>query len=491
MRMYIVSFLFLVSLLILKPIPALSAQEKELNDLRAQLKELEEVMKSQQKIVEALKEKIESKVETSHSPYSELEEDEIEQVVDNYLMKRETRKKMMKAGLIPNFQAYWDQGLRFKSEDENFKLSVGGRIMNDWGWFDEDDDIKSTIGDQVDGTEFRRARLYMEGSIYKNIGYKIEFDYAGGNAKFTDVFMELKKIPLLGNFRVGHMKEPFSLEMMDSSKYMTFMERGLNNAFVPSRNTGFTAYNHALKKGISWSAGIFRNADAFGDSQGVSSTEGGYSFSGRLTAVPWYEDNGRKLVHAGISYSYQNAFENRVRYSSRPEMNLADKFVDTGDISAESANLFNPELAIVHGPFSFQAEYTYADIDRKGSADKDLHFSGFYAYGSYYLTGENREYKREEGAFARVKPNKNFQWGSGEGKGAVELAARYSELDLSDESIEGGRLKDITAGINWYLNPNTRVTLNYVRASVDRSIGNVRLNDDSADMLAMRFYIDF
>ena len=172
-------------------------------------------------------------------------------------------------------------------------------------------------------------------------------------------------------------------------------------------------------------------------------------------------------------------------------MNLADIFVDTGDINAESANLFNPELAIVYGPFSFQAEYTYADIDLKRSADNDPRFTGFYAYGSYYLTGENRNYRRKEGVFDRTEPNKNFHWGSGEGKGAVELAARYSELDLSDEGIEGGRLQDITAGINWYLNPNTRVTLNYVHASVDRRIGDVRLDDDTADMLAMRFYIDF
>lgn len=491
MRIYFVLFLLLFSFLASRSIPALSAQETDQNDLLVQLKRLEEVMKSQQKILEALKEKIELKEEANHSPGPELEEDKIEHVIDNYLLKQETRKKMVKAGLIPNFQAYWDQGLKFKSEDGNFKLSVGGRIMNDWGWFDEDDDIKSAIGDQVDGTEFRSVRFSMQGSIYKNIGYKLELDYAGGNANFADVFMELKEIPLLGNFRVGHMKEPFSLEKINSRKFIPFLERGLNNAFTPLRNTGFTAYNHALKKRISWSAGTFLNTNAFGDSQGDSSTEGSYSFSGRLTAVPWYEGNGKKLVHTGISYSYQNAFENKLRYSSRPEINLADKFVDTGDIAAESANLFNPELAIVYGPFSFQAEYTYADIERERNAGNDLHFSGFYAYGSYFLTGENRNYKREEGAFGRVKPIKNFQWGSRKGKGAVELTARYSELDLSDEGIEGGRLQDITAGINWYLNPNTRVTLNYVHASVDRCIGNVRLDDDSANMLAMRFYVDF
>ena len=103
----------------------------------------------------------------------------------------------------------------------------------------------------------RRARFYMAGTIYENVGYKLEFDWAGGSANFNDVFMELKKVPLLDNFRVGHTKEPYSLEMMNSSKYITFMERGLNHTFTPQRNTGFMAYNHALNKRLSWSTGIF------------------------------------------------------------------------------------------------------------------------------------------------------------------------------------------------------------------------------------------
>ncbi len=73
---------------------------------------------------------------------------------------------------------------------------------------------------------------------------------------------------------------------------------------------------------------------------------------------------------------------------------------------------------------------------------------------------------------------------------AIELTARYSELDLSDEAVNAGRLDTTTLGVNWYLNPNTRVMLNYVRAKADLSnIGDTR--DGNADLLAMRFQIDF
>src|SRR3989339_1181212 len=318
----------------------------------------------------------------------------------------------------PNdFRVYWKEGLNFDSINKNFKLKIGGRIQQDWGWFTEDKEIRDTIGDQVDGAEFRRARIYLSGTIYNNIDFKMEYDFAGGGRpSFTDVFVELKEIPVVGNFKVGHFKEPFSLEELTSSNYITFMERSLPNVFAPARNTGMMLHNTLADKRMTWATGVFRNADDFGDSEGNESTEGGYSFSGRLTGLPWYEEEGRKLLHTGIGYSYQNAFQNEIRYRQRPEMGMADRFVDTGTIKdAEAAHLFGPELALVYGPFSLQTEYIFAD-----------------------------------------------------------------------EAISGGRLQDTTVGVNWHLNPNMRIMLNYVHSEAD-----VSGEDGSADLVGMRFNIFF
>ena len=166
---------------------------------------------------------------------------------------------------------------------------------------------------------------------------------------------------------------------------------------------------------------------------------------------------------------------------------MTDRFVDTGSFAAEDSNRFNPELAIVYGPFSLQTEYTFVDVDLKRSMDSDPEFSGFYVSGSYFLTGEHRKYSTKKGTFSRVKPENNYYWGKG--LGAIELTARYSELDLSDEGIDGGRLQDATFGINWYLNPNTRVMLNYVRANLDRT--DLDIDNENADLLGLRFQIDF
>ena len=123
---------------------------------------------------------------------------------------------------------------------------------------------------------------------------KIQYDFAGGTTKFKDVYLGLTEIPYLGKIRVGHMKEPFSLEEMTSSNNVTFMERALPNAFAPSRNTGLLISNHA-KERVSWGVGVFRNTNDLGVSQG----DGEFNFTGRLTGTPWHSEKGKKVVHVG------------------------------------------------------------------------------------------------------------------------------------------------------------------------------------------------
>ena len=139
-------------------------------------------------------------------------------------------------------------------------------------------------------------------------------------------------------------------------------------------------------------------------------------------------------------------------------------------------DLVGTEAALVAGPFSLQGEYMTAMTNTDDGTDPM--FSGFYAMASYFLTGENRTYKG--GLFGRVKPKKNF--GAG-GPGAWELAARYSHLDIADEAVEGGELDDITLGVNWYLNPNTRFMFNYVHAGLD-TVGQ-------SDTFQTRAQVDF
>jgi phosphate-selective porin OprO/OprP len=369
---------------------------------------------------------------------------------------------------------FWKEGLNFTTQNGDFKLKIGGRLMNDWFWSSEDDAIKANVGEQEDGVEFRRARLYFSGLIYENVEYKLQLDFEGGDADFKDAYLGLTDFPL-GKLRIGHFKEPFSLEELTSSKYITFLERALPNTFSPSRNTGVMLHNVASDERMTAAFGVFRDTDNYGEDSG---DDGGYNVTGRITALPIYENKGASLLHIGAAYSFRNP-DDSLSYDASPEAHLARDFVDTGTFASDRVDLLGLEGAWVDGPLSVQGEYIMADADRiTGSC---VGFDGYYVQASYFLTGEHRSYKTSEAAFSRVKPKKNYSYSGG--PGAWEIKARYSELDLNDDNITGGELNNVTAGLNWYLNPNTKIMWDYVHADKD-TVGQ-------ADMFMMRLQFDF
>jgi phosphate-selective porin OprO/OprP len=122
----------------------------------------------------------------------------------------------------------------------------------------------------------------------------------------------------------------------------------------------------------------------------------------------------------------------------------------------------------------------------------NLSFSGFYAFASYFITGESRAYIPSEASFGRVKPKNNFGLKSGSGPGAWEVALRYSYVDLNDEDVQGGEENNVTAGLNWYLNPNVRIAFNYIFAHVEDSNAGTRfLKEGDTNIFQTRFQIAF
>ena len=47
------------------------------------------------------------------------------------------------------------------------------------------------------------------------------------------------------------------------------------------------------------------------------------------------------------------------------------------------------------------------------------------------------------------------------GRGAWQVCARYSYVDLNDLGVHGGDDNEFTAGLNWILNPNLKFQWNY------------------------------
>lgn len=373
----------------------------------------------------------------------------------------------------PNeFKWYWKEGLRFDTYDGAFKLKFNGRIQLDNAFYDADSDVTDVTGEDAwdDGVEFRRTRLEVAGDIYDDIQFKIQYDWAGdGTADFKDVYMGMKTD--VGTFRVGHFKEPFSLDELTSSKDIQFMERALPNIFAPSRNTGLAYMNSFAEDRVTFAAGIFREANDFGDSE----NEEEIAFTGRLTGLPYTNEDHTRMIHLGAAASVRSADDDSssLRFRQRPETHVSDaRLVDTGSIAGlEDTTLFGLELAGVYDRFAMQAEYINADVDFDDAVSGGIDnagFDGYYAQASFFLTDDSRNYKASDGIFDKVKPNTPFSL-SNPGMGAWEVLARYSSLDLNDESegVVGGEVDSITLALNWYLNANVRVGLNYVNADAD------------------------
>jgi len=375
------------------------------------------------------------------------------------------------------FRVFWKDGLRAETKDKKFTAKIGGRINTDFTAGTVSEDLQDKVGDFKNGVEMRRARVYLQGTAYTNFDYKIQLDFANGDAAFKDVYMGYNGIPYVGNVRVGQFKEPFSLEELTSSNYITFLERSLpNEAFVPSRHTGVMLFNAPLKQRMTWWAGYFHNTNDFGN----ETSDQDQVFTGRITGAPIYEDEGRVLVHLGAAGRWSKQGTDMARFRSRPEIHNSPRFIDTGDFEADTLTSAGAEFATVYGPASLQAEYIYESVDTPGSGDPIL--GGWYVFGSYFLTGEHRPYKLTDGAFEYVKPNKNFSIKDGTW-GAWEVAARYSQADLDDDGLEGGELRNTTVGLNWYLNPNYRIMGNWVHTD--------RKAEGSGDLFGVRFQVFF
>ncbi len=78
-----------------------------------------------------------------------------------------------------SMSAKWNNGLEFSTKDKNFKVHIGGRTQVDGVWYaDSPDGFAGAggVGDQ-DSVNFRRARLRIDGTMYKYYDFACEYDF--------------------------------------------------------------------------------------------------------------------------------------------------------------------------------------------------------------------------------------------------------------------------------------------------------------------------
>lgn len=347
-------------------------------------------------------------------------------------------------------------------------IQFGGQIVGDTAQFETEE------GETTHESALRRARVALKGKPIDDLKYEIEYSFTGSN-DWRDVYLQYQFLPRY-YLKLGNSKEPMGLEALSTSKYNTFMERSLTQAFLNKRKLGLQLH-HPMKQGnhrYTFTVGVFeRSLDEWLDGE-----ESGTSLVGRTTYAHKWSKN--ELLHLGISASHTDYEDTKLRINTRPESDLFDrKLVSTKVKHVEATNRIGLEEAVVWNSLSLQGEYLDMGVHND---DSHYNFQSWYLQTSWFITGESRNYKAKKATFSRIKPKSPVANG---GYGAWELALRTSYLDIDDKDEVESRERNYTVGLNWYLSPYLRLMTNYIHAN---------LSDDSLsdqDIVQMRLQYEF
>jgi phosphate-selective porin OprO and OprP len=436
-------------------------------------------------------------------------------------------------------RASWENGFVAQTADKAFRIHIGGRFDFDNTWFAQQNNILLGSNDSqrlIDGALFRRARLRADGTMWDFIDFAVEVNFANiqdasnvqdqpvqvGSVGLTDFYLTFRDTPILGNLRVGHFQAPVGLERLSSSNAWYYMERSsLYDAFLGPNDyqDGVGIFNAYLNDRVTFASSFTRIGKSTVQSFGFDAADGAYAGAARLTGLPFYTDEGRCLMHLGVGYQHAALVDNQFAVASRPLLRSGSGFgADTPNVVAtgtyatpNGVDIIDFEWATVLGPFSFSSEYAISRVADVFDSFNGTNFVGphgnvtyqaAYVEGGVFLTGENRRYDQKTGTWARTIPTTNVlsrRSDDGDyvpGCGAVQLVARYTYLDLisgdpvltQTSGARAGRQNDITLGVNWYLNPQVWVMVNYIWTHIDSIVPGASGNFQG---VGVRMHFDF
>jgi phosphate-selective porin OprO/OprP len=342
------------------------------------------------------------------------------------------------------------------------------------------------------GANFRRARLGVDGTAFKDWNYALwaEFGGSGGeSAVLNQAYLEYAGFKPFGSdvdFRIrgGAWATPAGLEDATSNTEGLFLER----AAVAELVRGLAAGDGRTGAGVFASGQHWYGSAVWtGKTVGAPSTAEFDQQSGYILRAAFNPLHGQDYdVHLGgsvqgiLSAADTTAGPVRtrsIRLRERPEVRVdGNRLVDTGALNAGGETSYGLEAGASYKNFYAAGEWFKIDVNRSPTFNPS--FSGWYAQGAYTLTGERHVWSPANGGFRGVKPDHPFGGKEG-GLGAWEIAARYSVLDLNDHDgvagaatpaggVRGGEQKITTVGLNWYPNSVLRFLLDYQWAKVDR-----------------------
>ena len=348
-----------------------------------------------------------------------------------------------------------------KEGPKGFECQLIGRVFFDGGYFINDpQDLKNSF--QVNDVRLGARIRFLE-----DWEAKIELGYGDNKISFKDVYLDYKIGTHL--LRLGYYYEPFGNSRVGTANFRFMTSATADKVLGNSRKLGLSyIYDY---RWFNFMGGIFSD----GDIQKSKSVDQGYSIAAKVVGRPLMSD--KKLIHIGVAPRFSSSAD-QVRFSGGMPTDLLDKS-DNVFADAKVSQVINQwkldlELILLYNKWYFQGQYFLNHVNRYGI--ENYNGKGGYVQAGYMILGEKHNYNAATGMIVNPAPK------------SLELLCRYDQVNLNDAGIQGGRLSDITVGLNYFLNKYVAAKLNYSRVMP----GNTSpMGGEDFDLIHARIQLSF
>lgn len=358
-----------------------------------------------------------------------------------------------------------DKGASFKSANGDYEVKIRGLIQGDGRFFLDDDTVP-----QNDTFLLRTARPTIEGSLGKLVGFRFTPEFAGDSASIVDVYADLRFDPAY-TLRVGKFTSPVGLERLQSSAALAEIERSLASEIAPNRDIGVQLQGEVAEGRLGYAIGVFNGA-VDGRDAATANPDDGLEYAGRIFLEPFKNSaNALSGLGFGIGASVGDKQGNGNNFLPRYRTPGQAQFFNYRAAAQADGrhSRWSPQGYYYRNGFGLQAEYIVSkqEVSIAGVSEHLAH-KAWQATASYVLTGEDASYR------GVAKPSRPFSPGA-DGWGAFEVVGRYGALEIdaaafplfADPSVAAGKASSWTLGLNWYLNSNLKLVLNYLQTRLE------------------------
>jgi phosphate-selective porin OprO/OprP len=462
-----------------------------------------EIIKQLQKRIEELEQKVqalESNKGVTNAPTQEQLQDldqKIRILDRNRELEREAEAEKQKA--LPTVSLGLN-GLVVRSADSNFVMNVHGYIQADARfYFGDNNPAKDTF-------LLRRVRPILEGTVYERFDYRFMPDFGSGdvasstpgnNAILDDAYVNARLWPNL-QVQVGKYKSPVGLERLQSTAELLFIETGFATQLTPNYDLGAELHNSLFNTPINYAIGVFNGAaDAASDD--ADTNDEGKDVVGRLFFQPFLRTSTEPLRKLGFGVGGSiGHHEGPLPTYKTPGQQTFFSYA-TGVTAFGEQYRIDPQLFYYWGPFGVIGEYILSSQAIKSTiagapGSQRFNNTAWQIEGTYLLTGEENTFRASSRDAFRPAHPLNF---GGGGWGAFEFVARVGQLSLDRDAfptyVSRTSAKEATSwgvGLNWYLNSNIRLYLDYEQTYFDggsTTAGSVTAHDERVVLGRVQF----